>query len=146
MFRFRLQAVETIRRNIEEQAQLKLGREQSILNNHLVRLANLKKQRLAMIASLAEKERQKVSGALVQFYMESVRSQEVLMKMLDNTIAGQQQVVDQARAKLAEAVKERKTVEVIRQRDYDRYMTELRQKEQNESDEMAVLRHGRAGQ
>ena len=143
MFQFRLQAVETIRLNEEEQAQLKLGREQTILQNHLVHLQGLQDQRLEMIASLEEKEKKKVKGSLIQLYMESIRSKELLIKMLKNTIASQEQIVSQARQELAEAVKERKVVGVIRQRDYEKYMAEERKKEQNESDEMAVLRYGR---
>lgn len=144
MFHFRLQAVETIRSNVEEQAQLKLGREQTILHNHLLRLADYKEERLDMIASLAEKEKKQVTGSLIQFYMEAVRSREVLMKMLGNTIASQEQVVNQARLELSEAVKERKIIGVIRKRDFEKYLAEERKKEQNESDEMAVLRFGRS--
>ncbi len=144
MFHFRLQAVETIRRNKEEQIQLKLGQEQTILQNHLTRLAVFKEERLEMIASLAEKEKKKITGSLIQFYMEAVRSKEVLIKMLGNTIASQEQVVDQLRQKLIEAVKERRVVGVIRKRDYEKYLAEERKKEQNESDEMAVLRFGRS--
>ncbi len=146
MFHFRLQAVETIRRNVEEQVQLKLGQEQTILQNHLVRLAVFKDERLLMIASLAEKEQKKIKGSLIQFYMEAVRAKEVLIKMLENTIASQEQVVARARHDLTEAVKERKMVGVIRKRDYGKYVAEERSKEQNESDEMAVLRFGRTPQ
>lgn len=146
MFRFRLQAVETIRRNAEEEAQLKLGREQAILSKHVDRLAMLKEERLQMLASLADKERQKVRGSLVQFYMEAVRAREVVIKMQENTVAGQQQVVNRLRDALAEAVKRRKTVELLRNREYERYLAEARKKEQDEHDEMAVLRHGRAPQ
>lgn len=146
MFHFRLQAVETIRRNEEEQAQLKLGQEQTILQNHQDRLTAFKEERLQMIASLTEKEKKKIKGSLVQFYMESIRSREVLIKMLVNTIASQKQVVNRARHDLAEAVKERKIVGVIRKRDYEKHLAEERRKEQNESDEMAVLRFGRSPQ
>ena len=45
---------------------------------------------------------------------------------------------------MTEAVKQRKTVEVIRKRDYEKYLAEERKQEQNESDEMALLRHGRS--
>ncbi len=144
MFSFRLQAVETLRRNKEEQAQLKLGREQTILQNHLARLDGYKKERLAMVDSLASKEKKKMKGGMVQFYMEAIRAKEVLIKMLATTIASQEQVVGQARGELTEAVKERKTVEVIRKRDYEKYLAEERKQEQNESDEMAVLRFGRS--
>lgn len=143
MFHFRLQAVETIRRNEEELAQLSLGRQQKILQKHLDLLAERRGERLEMIASLTEKEEKKITGSLVQFYMEAVRSREVLIKILENTIASQKQVVERARQKLAATVKERKIIEVVRKRDQERYLVAERKKEQNESDEMAVLRYGR---
>jgi flagellar FliJ protein len=143
MFHFRLQAVETIRRNKEELVQLKLGREQTILQNHQARLAAFKVERLNMLASLAAKEKKKIKGAMIQFYMEAVRSKEVLVQMLENTIASQEQVVKKVRLELIKAVQQRKIVEVIRKRDYEEFLAEQRKKEQNESDEMAVLRFGR---
>ncbi len=146
MFHFRLQAVETIRRNEEELAQLSLGRQQKILQKHLDRLAERRAERLEMIASLTKKEEKKITGSLVQFYMEAVRSREVLIKMLENTIASQKQVVERARKKLAATVKERKIIEVVRKRDQERYLVAERKKEQDESDEMAVLRYGRPPQ
>ncbi|MBU1639951.1 MAG: flagellar export protein FliJ [Proteobacteria bacterium] len=143
MFHFRLQAVETIRRNKEELVQLKLGREQTILQNHQTRLADFKVERRNMLASLAVKEKKKIKGAMIQFYMEAVRSKEVLIQMLENTIASQEQVVKKIRLELIKAVQQRKIVEVIRKRDYEEFLAEQRKKEQNESDEMAVLRFGR---
>ncbi|MBU0681560.1 MAG: flagellar export protein FliJ [Proteobacteria bacterium] len=144
MFHFRLQAVETIRRNKEELVQLKLGREQTILQNHQTRLADFKVERRNMLASLAVKEKKKIKGAMIQFYMEAVRSKEVLIQMLENTIASQEQVVKKIRLELIKAVQQRKIVEVIRKRDYEEFLAEQRKKEQNESDEMAVLRFGRS--
>jgi flagellar FliJ protein len=143
MFHFRLQAVETIRRNKEELVQLKLGREQTILQNHRNRLALFQEERRQMIASLVDKEKKTMQGAMVQFYMEAIGSKEVLIGLLENTIASQEQVVKKVRHELAQAVKERKMVEVIRTRDFERFQAEQRRKEQNESDEMAVLRFGK---
>lgn len=143
MFHFRLQAVETIRRNKEELVQLKLGREQTILQNHRSRLALFQEERRQMIASLADKEKKTMQGAMVQFYMEAIGSKEVLIQMLENTIASQEQVVKKVRQELAQAVKERKMVEIIRTRDFEKFEAEQRRKEQNESDEMAVLRFGK---
>jgi flagellar export protein FliJ len=142
MFHFRLQAVETIRHK-EELVQLKLGREQTILQNHRNRLALFQEERRQMIASLVDKEKKTMQGAMVQFYMEAIGSKEVLIGLLENTIASQEQVVKKVRHELAQAVKERKMVEVIRTRDFERFQAEQRRKEQNESDEMAVLRFGK---
>ncbi len=140
MFTFRLEAVYKIRLNREEQAQLALGREQTILHNHKVTLEGHGEERQAMLTALDKKKTTSMSGAMVQLYMESIRAKEFQSKILATTIASQQHVVDQKRHQLAEAVKNRKIIDTIRKRDLLKYQQEELKKEQDESDEMAVLR------
>jgi len=73
--------------------------------------------------------------------MESIRAKELQTKILTTTIASQDMVVQRARQRLATAMKERKIIDTLRKRDYQRYQQELLRQEQAESDEMAVLRY-----
>ena len=140
MFRFRLEAVHKIRSNEEEQAQLALARELTILRNHQIRLDGYGEERQTMLDTLAQEKKKKINGALMLLYMESIRAKELQIKILKTTIASQQGLVAQARERLAAAVKARKIIDAIRKRDFARYQQEERCKEQAESDEMAVLR------
>ncbi len=142
MFTFRLQAVRVIRMNNEEQALMTLGREQTTLQNHKSRLALFAEQRVEMIVQLSQKEQQKCSGKFIKLYMDSIRGKEQQIMILKNTIASQEEVVRNARLALAERVKERKVIDVLYDRDFAAFQEKERKREQDESDEMAVLRYG----
>ncbi|MEW6520921.1 MAG: flagellar export protein FliJ [Thermodesulfobacteriota bacterium] len=142
-FHFRLEAVLTLRKNLEEQAQLKLAREQLMLQRHQLRFAELQEKRRELWEAMEERKKKTMSGSLFLFYMEAMRIQELQLRILQTTIAAQQQVVEKVRSELAEAMKKRKTIEVLREKELQKYLQETRRREQNESDEQALLRHGR---
>lgn len=142
-FQFRLEAVLTIRKNIEEKVQQKLAKEQMMLQNHQLRHADLLQERQQLSEDMEERKKKPLHGSIFLYYMEAMRVQELQLRMLRNTIAAQQQVVDRVRVELTEAMKKRKTLDMLREKEYKKYQTEERRKEQNESDEQALLRHGR---
>jgi flagellar FliJ protein len=62
------------------------------------------------------------------------------------TVRAAEEEVERRREELIEKIKDRKTMEELRIRDYDRYLRELRRWEQSLIDEIAVLRSGRAAE
>jgi len=142
-FHFRLESVLTVRKNIEEQTQLKLAREQMMLQKHLLRFAELQEKRSELCEAMEERKKKPISGSLFLFYMEAMRIQELQLRILQTTIASQQQIVEKVRTELTEAMKKRKIIDVLREKELQKYLLEMRRKEQNESDEQALLRHGR---
>ncbi len=142
-FRFRLESVLTVRKNIEEQVQLKLAREQMMLNNYQMHLQGVQADRLRFSADMEERKKKTMDGGKFLFFMESMRILELQMHILKNSIAGQEHAVEKVRNELVQAMKERKVIEVLREKDLLNYQREERLKEQNESDEQALLRHGR---
>jgi flagellar protein FliJ len=142
-FHFKLETVLTVRKNVEEQVQLKLAREQMMLNNYQMHFENAMQERVKFSAEMEERKKKTMDGKNFLFFMESMRILELQMHILKNSIAGQQQVVENARQELAKAMKERKVIEVLRENDLLKYQHEERLKEQAESDEQALLRHGK---
>ncbi|MFZ5758626.1 MAG: flagellar export protein FliJ [Thermodesulfobacteriota bacterium] len=142
-FHFQLEPVLTVRKNLEEQVQLKLGREQMVLNGQQLRLADLREKRAAIDRALEDLKKQTLPARTFLLYLESMRIHELQMHLLTSAIAAQQQVVERVRAELAEAMKQRKIIEALRENALQQYLAETRRKEQNESDEQALLRHGR---
>lgn len=142
MFQFRLEAVRVIRMNKEEQALMKLGREQTLLQHHKSRLGVFQAERITMMTALGEKEKEPVSGGFIKLYMNSIRGKEQEIAILKNTIAKQEKVVQQTRFDLGERVKERKIIDVLYDRDYAAFLEKEHRREQDEGDEMAVLRYG----
>jgi flagellar FliJ protein len=142
-FHFRLESVLTVRKNIEEQTQLKLAREQMILSSHQARLTALQGQRSELSAAMEERKKKTMAGRMFLYYMEAMRVQELQILMQQSRIAAQKKVVDKVRVELAEAMKKRKIMDVLREKELEKYLLETRRKEQNESDEQALLRYGR---
>ena len=58
-FHFKLESVLTVRRNIEEQAQLDLAREQMVLQNHQLRLAGMKEKRVQLSVDMENRKKKK---------------------------------------------------------------------------------------
>ena len=142
-FHFRLESVLTVRKNIEEQVQLKLAREQMMLQRHQLRFAGLQEKRRELCEAMEERKKKPINGSLFLFYMEAMRIQELQLRILQTTIASQQQIVEKVRSELVEAMKKRKIIDVLREKELQKYLLEMRRREQNESDEQALLRHGR---
>lgn len=142
-FHFSLESVLTVRKNIEEQMQLKLAREQMMLSNHQARLVDLQGKRHELSETMEERKKKPMLGRMFLYYMEAMRIQELQMRILQTTIAAQKNVVEKVRADLAQAMKQRKIIDVLREKELDKYLLEMRRREQKESDEQALLRHGR---
>jgi len=142
-FHFSLESVLTVRKNIEEQMQLKLAREQMMLSNHQARLVDLQGKRHELSDAMEERKKKPMLGRMFLYYMEAMRIQELQMRILQTTIAAQKNVVEKVRADLAQAMKQRKIIDVLREKELEKYLLEMRRREQKESDEQALLRHGR---
>lgn len=144
-YHFKLEAVLNYRRNLEELAQQKLGREMLILESHNARLASLKEKRVAVIAEFEEAKKKQMAAPMFSFYMESIRLMEREIEGVRQMIASQHKAVELARLALAEKVRDKKVMEKAKERDYRNYQSETMKKEQNEADEQMVLRFGRPG-
>jgi flagellar FliJ protein len=142
MFTFRLEAVRTIRMNNEEQALMALGREQTVLQNHKRQLEDYIVERFTMVENLEKKKKEQVSGAFIRLYTDSILGKEHQISLARSAIVQQETVVQNARLELNEKVKERKVIDVLYDRDYAEFLADERKREQDESDEMAVLRYG----
>lgn len=121
---------------------MRLGREQTVLHNQKMQLADFIKARSEMVASLAAKEKENVSGAFIHLYTDAIRGKEQQISLLRADIVSQEEVVKKSLLELSEKIKERKIIDILYDRDYAAFLAEERKREQDESDEMAVLRYG----
>jgi len=142
-YHFKLETILNLRRNFEEQACLKLAGEQRTLDNHSTFLAGLQNERATMIVEMEASKKKQMTGAMYSLYVEGIGVQDWRIQVQRNTVEAQKQVVTRVREELAEAVKQRKMIEKIREKDYLNYQREELHREQNENDEQAVLRHNR---
>ncbi len=145
MFRFRLESVLNYRRTIEEN----LLKELSELRRHL----SLEEDRLKMM--IFEKGRhinelgslQKGGVTLqiedIKLYFSYLNGLELKIKNQGDIIKKCQERVDKKLAEVVDAMKNRKILEVIKERGYREYTREINLKEQRLLDEIAVNRFTR---
>ncbi|MCK5232930.1 MAG: flagellar FliJ family protein [Desulfobulbaceae bacterium] len=142
-YHFRLETVLTYRRNLEEQAQLRLAGEQMILDNHFRRLGELEESRIRIADELEERKKQRMTFPRFRFYQNLFENNEREAKRRNSMIESQRQIVETARQELEERIRDRKIMENVRTRDYENFQKESLRQEHNESDELALLRYGR---
>lgn len=145
MFRFRLESVLNYRRTIEEN----LLKELSELRRQL----SLEEDRLKMM--IFEKDRhindlgslQKGGVTLqiedIKLYFSYLNGLELKIKNQGDIIKKCQERVDKKLAEVVDAMKNRKILEVIKERGYREYTREINLKEQRLLDEIAVNRFTR---
>lgn len=144
-YHFRLETVLGLRRNLEELAQQKLARELTRLEQQKLRLATLKQQRQDLIAEFEEEKHRQMLAPVFAFYVEGIFRKEQEVETGLALVAAQQGAVAQAREELTGRVQDKKVMEKARERDYQKFLLAGLKKEQNEADEMMVLRFGRKG-
>jgi len=144
-YHFRLETVLGLRRNLEELAQQKLGRELTLLEQHKLRLAELKQQRQELIVEFETEKQQQMLAPVFALYVEGIFRKEQEVEAGQAQIEVQQGAVAQARVELTVKVQDKKVMEKAKERDYQKFLLAGLKKEQNEADEMMVLRFGRKG-
>ncbi len=142
-YHFKLETVLGLRRNLEELAQQKLARELTLLEEHTLRLAALRQQRLELIAEFEEEKNRQMLAPVFAFYMEGIFRKEQEVEARRALVEAQQEAVFQARKELTGKVQDKKVMEKARERDYQKFLLAGLKKEQNEADEQMMLRFGR---
>ena len=144
-YHFRLETVLGLRRNLEELAQQKLARELTLLEERKLRLAALKQERQDLIAEFEEKKHRQMLAPVFALFMEGIYRKEQEIEAGQALVEAQQGAVVRAREELAGKMRDKKVMEKARERDYQKFLLAALKKEQNEADEMMVLRFGRKG-
>ncbi len=141
-FRFSLQNLLDIKEKIEEQEKNNYSQANLRLQEAVERLEFLKKRRSDAQGRL----REEMSEALDVM---AIRDQENAIEILKMYVENQQQVVlqreqelEEARLRLHEAMKERKTFEKLREKAFEEFMIEENRREQKEIDELVSYRFG----
>ncbi|MEW6427006.1 MAG: flagellar export protein FliJ [Thermodesulfobacteriota bacterium] len=142
-YRFKLQVLLNYRQNLEEQAQLRLGREQRLLLDQIARLEELGERRRSVVADFERRKRQPFDSAVFSLYLETIATIDGDSERQRRTIEAQKRTVEEARRELLARRQERKIMDRLRQQDFDRYRGEEQRREFAAGDEQAVLRFGR---
>ena len=143
MYVFKLQSVLDYRKNIEEKILNDFSEKKRELEKEKTRLKGMIKERIDLIDELRKIHGKplppdEIAGRVN--YVEKLREMEKKQKEVIDRVKDELEV---KRIELLEAVKKRKIMEKLKERHAEEYDADMRNKEQKNSDEMAVLKFGR---
>ena len=142
-FQFRFETVLQHRRTLEDSCQRDLAKE---LRQRMILENQLRQMQQTIVSSKRE-----LGGALTgsvemsQIAQFARYSGQVTQRAhaLVSRLATIERQVDQARQRLVEATRDRKAIEILRQRHYQRWRLEQERRETVELDDLALQSHGR---
>ena len=139
-FSFSLQKILDIREFAERQAQIELGRAVAEVNRINSDLEAVAQEKIRMIH---QKQQEMTLNDFVvrENYMKRL---ELTKERLLEDLAAAQLVVDEKREIFAEALKQRKILSNLRDKQYAQYKKDALVAEDNAVDDMVTARHGRA--
>ena len=142
MFKFKLQSVLDYRLNIEEKILNEFSELKRELDRQKAMLEELKSERESMVAGLRNMQSQTIKAhdiSSILVYVDRLRESE---KQQNQVILQTIEAVDQKRQELVEAVKNRKIMENLKDKQKEEYIKDVNDTEQKDSDEMSVLKFG----
>jgi len=142
MFIFKFQQVLDYRKNIEEKILHEFSDNKRRLELERLKLQNLIEERTNLIGELKKMQNVSVpAGNIARCVSYSARIREDEAKQKQVIVQVKEQM-EAKRKELLEAVKKRKVMEKLKERHTEEFEKNMRDLEQKNSDEMAVLRFG----
>ena len=143
MFKFKLQSVLEYRLNVEEKVQGEFSGAKRYLEEQKSILKALASERQHLMNDLRNMQQVTMRAddiATLVAYVETIRHKEKDQK---NIIHQAKDQIEAKRKELVEAVKNRKVMENLKAKHEEEYKKDFNDREQKNSDEMAVLKFGR---
>lgn len=139
-YSFRLQTLMRVRQVFEDEAERLFRIAVQQLTIAVEKLDDLKAELVKLNKDLAALRKRGIDVAIQLLYDRYIaRLREKTAEQVE-IVAAAEVELEERREELLARVKDRKTIEELRLRDYDRYLQELRRYEQSVIDEIATLR------
>ena len=145
-FSFKLEGILSIRLKLEEQAKMEFGNARARLNEEEEKLDGLENRKLGYENEMREVMLEKLDvkkinslHAAIEVMKDKIKTQKLAVKRAENQ-------VELARIRLNTAVQERKTIEKLKEKEFEEYMKEYNAEESKQVDELVSYRFGSAEQ
>lgn len=143
MFNFKLQTVLDVRKTMEEKSLQEFAEQQRELQRENEQLLSIQRQKGELIDELRKAKGKKVKISEIVMNAEYTRhcmKREVLQK---EQIIKAEKIVDVKKEALFDAIKKRKSMEILKTKQCSRYQSDLNLAERTAVDEMAIVRYNR---
>lgn len=140
---FRFQTILEFRKRTEDERQMELAKALQAATSLRDRLETMQSERARVAADLQTTLHGPLDISDVELRYRYLGSLDEQVIQLAQMLADAEEEVLQQRIRLADAMKDRKTIEKLKENDREKYRNEHLQKEQKEVDELNVTRRSR---
>jgi flagellar FliJ protein len=141
-FNFRLQGYLNLKSKMEDQRKLEYERAASDLERERAKLAALENQRAETLAAFKAAINKGVKPQSAGFYNSFLNWLKESADVQADSVRQSEVEADSRRIALAEAMKERKMLEILKEKQYADYLREQKAAEQKAADELISFRRG----
>jgi flagellar FliJ protein len=138
MFKFRLASVLRLRKHHEKLSLEKVGKCLKQLQEAIQKKEELEAKIAKLESDFSAVLDGVISSEKVKLYKNYIVYQQNLLALQEQLILEKRENLDEAREKLIQAMKERKVMDKLKEKQHFRYQQEQGKKEQNFQDELAV--------
>jgi flagellar FliJ protein len=146
MFNFKLQTILDVRKTLEDKGLQEFSQQQRELQKENERLQSIQLQKTALIDELRNVQGKTVNISEITMnaeYTKQCMKSEALQK---EQVEEAEKMVEIKRETLLEAMKKRKSMEILKTKRYNQHRSDLNLIERTAIDEMAIVRHNRKKQ
>ncbi len=141
-FKFRLQSLLNVKEKFEQQAKIVFGEETAKLQEEKNKLINLYNSK----EDVLQKQRENFSGTIDIFYFNEYRNYSMkldqMIKKQIEAVQIQNMRTEEAKKRLADIMKERKTLEKLKEKEIEIFKKEVQLAEDKQVDELVTYKFG----
>lgn len=140
-YEFKLEALRKFRQHLEDEKQKKLAEAQRNLEEALDQLSALLAQRERTEDDLQQCQQQSTTGQQITVYLNFLQKLAGDIEQQQEAVAGLRHTCDLAREEVLEAMKQRKILDKLKEKERKRYLENLDHEEEKFIGEMAINRY-----
>ena len=145
-FRYRMENILNLQMKLEDQAKAAFGAANARLQEEQEKLQLLVIKKAGYERKVKEYAQGAVKIGEIQRYKDGVRSVDYAIEDQMKAIKRAQREVDFARLRLNEAMKDRKTQEILKDKAFEAFLAEMKAEENKVTDELISYKYGIAAQ
>ena len=142
-FKFRLQSVLTVKEKVEDLKKNEFGKAVSALAEARAKKAEMEAMRENCIDEFRKGIDEGIDPTAFKRYNLYIEKIKLMIKRQEQVIAEAEAYVEEKRAELVEAMRDRKTLETLRDNDFEEFLSEEKKQEQKIVDEIVSYRGSR---